>query len=375
MALGRVVYSPQGMNGLYLLPEAWYPEHRIHVHLNSVAVRVAREDRHVHLSNGQTLPYDRLVIATGARATTPSPRYKDCRNAFVLRSAAHAQAIRSAVQQQGLRRAVVIGGGVLGVEAAEALHHLGLKVTIVHRRDRLMERQLDAEGAQRLAGYLENSGIEVLIDARVEHFEIDEGPPVRLATIQLTDGRRVTGDLFVACAGVKPNVSLAADAGLEVGKKGIRVDERMVTGDAAILAVGDAAEPPAGSPFGATGLWPVAVQHGRIAAAALLGEAPPTPAADATRLVLKLKSEGIDLSSFGDTARVPEGAEVLTADPTDIAWWRLVVHAGRLTAGVYVGPPGTAQALTRAMQRGTDLTPFLPALRQRRLDLEALEAA
>ncbi|MBL8342738.1 MAG: FAD-dependent oxidoreductase [Rubrivivax sp.] len=369
MALGRVVYSPQGMNGLYLLPEAWYPEHRVNVHLNAVAVRIARDDRCVHLSNGDTLPYDRLVLATGARATLPSPRYKECKNAFVLRSAAHAQAIRAAVQAQGLRHAVVIGGGVLGVEAAEALHHLGLRVTVLHRRDRLMERQLDAEGAQRLAGYLENHGIEVLTDARIEHFEIDEGPPVRLATIQLDDGRRVAGDLFVACAGVKPNVSLAADAGLELGKKGVRVDERMATADAAVFAVGDAAEPPAGSPFGATGLWPVAVQHGRIAAAALLGEAPPAPSPEATRLVLQLKSEGIDLRSFGDTAAVPEGAEVLTADPADIAWWRLVVHQGRIAAGVYVGPPGTAHEVTRAMQTGADLGTCLAALRQRRLEL------
>lgn len=377
MALGRVVYSAdadKSVKSLYLLPERWAAEHHIDVHLNAVAVRIAREDHCVHLSDGRTLPYDRLVLATGARATTPSPRYKDCKNAFVLRSAAHAQAIRAAVHQHGFRRAVVIGGGVLGVEAAEALHHVGLKVAIVHRRDRLMERQLDAEGGQRLAGYLGNHGIEVLTDARVEHFEIDEGPPVRLAAIQLTDGRRVGGDLFVACAGVKPNVSLAVDSGLEVAK-GIRVDERMATGDATIFAVGDAAEPPAHGPFRATGLWPVAVQQGRIAAAALLGETAPAASTESSRIVLQLKSEGIDLRSFGDPSAQPENALVLTADPADLAWWRLVLRDGQVVAGIYVGPPGTSQALTRAMQIGADLTPCLPALRQRRLELEALEPA
>ena len=136
---------------------------------------------------------------------------------------------------------------------------------------------------------------------------------------------------------------------------------------------------------GPGGLWPVAVLQGRIAAEALL--AAPAPAgitgtsgtsgatgatgADSAPIVLQLKSEGIDLRSFGDIETVPPGAEVLTADPADLAWWRLVVLPnGRIAAAVYVGPPGTAQELTRAIQSNADLTPNLPALRQRRLVLE-----
>jgi nitrite reductase (NADH) large subunit len=129
-------------------------------------------------------------------------------------------------------------------------------------------------------------------------------------------------------------------------------------------------------------LWPVAVQQGRVAAEALLDPvASATPgapapaaapvAAEAARIVLQLKSEGIDLRSFGDVEAVPEGAEVLTADPSDVAWWRLVVLQGRPVGAVYVGPPGTSQALTRALQAGADLTACLPALRQRRLELAA----
>ncbi|MBI3156937.1 MAG: FAD-dependent oxidoreductase [Burkholderiales bacterium] len=391
MSLGRVVYNRQAMQGMYLLPDSWYAEHGINVWLNTVAVGIDRAARTVQLGTGETLPYDRLVLATGASASAPSPEYADCSNAFVLRSAAHAQAIRAAVQQgqQGqpgppgppgrpapsrrLRRAVVIGGGVLGVEAAEALHHLGLEVTLVHRGARLMDRQLDAEGAQRLAAFLENSGIAVLIEARLARFEIDGG---RIQAMRLEDGRRVEGEIFVACAGVKPDVALASDAGLAVGR-GVKVDARMTTDDPAIFAVGDVAEPPVPGP---AGLWPVAVQQGRIAAEALLDAAPPAgaarvaPPSEAARIVLQLKSEGIDLRSFGELDAVPEGAEVLSADPTDVAWWRLVVQGGRALGAVYVGPPGTSQALTRALQAGADLTPCLAALRQRRLDLSTLAA-
>jgi len=380
MALGRVVYNRQAMQGMYLLPDTWYAEQRINVWLNTVAVAIKRDERVVHLGTGESLPYDRLVLATGARAASPSPHFKECSNAFVLRSAAHAQAIRAAVQQGRSRRAVVIGGGVLGVEAAEALRHLGLDVMLVHRGTRLMDRQLDAEGAQRLTAFLENSGITVLTEARLKHFEIEAG---RIQAMQLEDGRRIEGELYVACAGVNPNVSLAREAGLAVGR-GIKVDARMATDDPLIFAVGDAAEPPTAGPGG---LWPVAVQHGRVAAEALLVPVVPPPvapesapsagpAADAPRIVLQLKSEGIDLRSFGDLGAPPqgEGIEVLTADPSAVEWWRLVLQEGRVLAAVYVGPPGTSQALTRALQGGADLTPCLAALRQRQLDLAAVAA-
>ncbi len=237
-----------------------------------------------------------------------------------------------------------------------------------------MDRQLDAEGAQRLGAFLENSGIAVLTEARLAQFEID-GAHVR--AMHLEDGRRVEGEIFVACAGVKPDVALAREAGLAVGR-GIKVDARMATDDPAIFAVGDVAEPPLPGP---AGLWPVAVQQGRIAAEALLEAAAPAgaaaaspPSTETARIVLQLKSDGIDLRSFGEFDATPEGAEVLCADPVDVAWWRLVVHDGRAIGAVYVGPPGTAQALTRALQVGSDLTPCLPALRQRRLDLSALSA-
>jgi len=382
MSLGRVVYNRQAMQGMYLLPDTWYAEQRINVWLNTVAVAIKRDERVVHLGTGESLPYDRLVLATGARAAVPSPHFKECSNAFVLRSAAHAQSIRAAVQELGpARRAIVIGGGVLGVEAAEALRHLGLDVTLVHRGARLMDRQLDAEGAQRLTAYLELSGIAVFTEAKLAHFEIDAG---RIRAMQLEDGRRLEGELYVACAGVNPNVSLAREAGLAVGR-GIKVDTRMATDDPLIFAVGDAAEPALPGP---AGLWPVAVRHGRIAAEAVLGasqgstpselaapaDAQGTP--EAARIVLQLKSDGIDLRSFGDLGapQQGEGIEVLTADPSAVEWWRLVLKEGRVLAAVYVGPPGTSQALTRALQTGTDLSACLPALRQRRLELEPIAA-
>lgn len=360
MALGRIIYNRRSMDGLFLVPEAWYAENRVNVWLNTVASTIDRDARLLLLGTGEHLSYDRLVLATGAAAAPPGPGFSGFGNSFLLRTAVDAQAIRATVQRLGARTALVIGGGVLGVEAAEALHHLGLQVTLLHRGQRLMDRQLDDQGAQCLAGYLAGSGIQVLTGAQVAGFDGDS----LLRTLRLEDGRQLAADVFVACAGIVPNVALARAAGLDVAR-GICVDAGMRSSDPAILAVGDVAEPAAAGP---TGLWPVAVEQGRLAVATMLGQAlqPSEP-----RIVLQLKSEGVDLRSFGDIGTVPEGAQVLSADPGATAWWRLVVRDERVRAAVYVGPPGSAKALTRLLQADGALPEVLAALRQGEATLAA----
>ena len=196
----------------------------------------------------------------------------------------------------------MIGGGVLGIEAAEAMANLGLKVSILQRGRRLMDKQLDVEGAQVLTKYLGNRGIEVVPDCK--HFEI-VGDADRLARLKSDDGQDHAADVYVACAGIVPEMELARAAGLDVGR-GIKTDAAMQTSDANIFAVGDVVD--AGAGIG--GLWPVAVSHAHRAVAAMLG----TPAGDGRQpIVLQLKSDGIDLRSFGKVDAVPLEAEVFTA--------------------------------------------------------------
>jgi NADPH-dependent 2,4-dienoyl-CoA reductase/sulfur reductase-like enzyme/ferredoxin len=374
MALGRVVNGKSALEAMMLLPAAWYAERRIGVRLKAPVQGIDRQERTVVLA-GERLPYDRLVLATGATAVLPGEDFAGRANAFVLRNAADAVSLRIAAERVAGARAVVLGGGVLGVEAAEALRACGLQVSLVHRAARLMERQLYAEGAQRLAGYLERRRIAVLTEAKVAGFE---GRPL-LKTLRLEDGRRIEAELFVACVGVAPNVRLAKEAGLGV-RRGIVVDEAMRTSDPAILAVGDAAElvPKAGGAAGPGGLWTVAVQQGRCAAATILG-VPAGDAVVAARIVLQLKSDGIDLRSFGDVAAaVPADAEVLSAlveDASNPAWWRLVVRGERIVSAVYVGPPGTSKALMQLLADDADISAHLGALREGQLGLEAAQPA
>jgi nitrite reductase (NADH) large subunit len=352
MGIGRLVYDKAGVEALQLVPTDWAEQEHIMLHRGVVATRIDPAQRLVHLHGGAALPYDKLVLATGARSSVPDPQFLSHANAFVLRGAEDAQAIRYHVGRAKARRALVLGGGVLGVEAADALHHLGLKVTLLQRADRLMNAQLDTQGATKLKSYLEGVGIQVVTQASVSAFE---GEPL-LQLAQLAHGPRVRADVFVAALGIQANTFLAEQAGLALADNGVRVDRHMQTSDPHILAVGDVAELK-GTP---RGLWPIGAAHATTAVSTLLGGSVPyaTP-----RIVLQLKCEGIDLRSQGEiTPR--EGDEVFTARAEDSAWWRLVLRHGQLVGGLYVGPPGTAKAFTQLLQQPRDLAPAREELRQ-----------
>jgi NAD(P)H-nitrite reductase large subunit/ferredoxin len=350
MALGRLIYGRAGMDGLHLLPEDWYGENKVEVWRNTIATAIDRPNQSVHLGTGEDLPYDRLILATGARPMLPDKGYSHYRNAFVLRTAEDAQAIRRFIQNHGARTAVVIGGGVLGIEAADALHHLGLEVTVLHRNGWLMDRQLDLEGALKLTHYLQGLGIKVISNARIKSYDGSD----HLRGIMLASGISVAADLFIACMGAVPNADLARASGLEIGR-GIIVDTSMRTSDPNIFAVGDVVELP-GAPGG---LWPIASLHAAAAAACIFGDEKPF---ETPRLLVQLKCDGIDLRSFGQI-ECADSDRVMTAHPDSSAWWRIVLRGDTVMGGVFVGPPGTSKTVTKLFQSGSDKEQLLKQLK------------
>jgi nitrite reductase (NADH) large subunit len=359
MGIARLIYDAPDMGALQLVPPEWPAQQNVKVWTGTIAARIERDTRRLHLADGQVLPYDKLVLATGARSTPPSAEFMQFPNTFVLRSADDARAIRDCVHRRKAQRALVLGGGVLGVEAADALHKLGLKVTLLQRADRLMNAQLDEQGAARLQGYLESIGLQVLTNTSVTKYE---GQP-QLQAVWLSHGPRVRADVFVAALGIQANTFLAEQAGLKLGNNGVRVDRHMATSDPHIYAVGDVADLK-GTP---RGLWPIGAAHAATAVEAMLGE--PLPYAT-PRIVLQLKCEGIDLRSQGDIV-AREGDEDFHARDGDEAWWRLIVRSGQLAGGLYVGPPGSAKAFTKLLQQPLDLAPIRAELRAG--NLEALK--
>jgi nitrite reductase (NADH) large subunit len=349
MGIGRLLYDPQGMPSLALTTPGWAEQQRVRLWQPGVAARIEPPEKRVGLAGGQWLDYDKLIIATGARASLPEPDFLTRANAFVLRSAADARAIRAWVAQHHARRAVVIGGGVLGVEAADALRRLGLQVILLQRADRLMNAQLDERGAALLAQYLENIGIQVVTGVKVERFE---GRSL-IRAAWLAHGPCVRADLYVACLGIQANIHLAESAGLAVGV-GIQVDADMRTSDPHIHAIGDVAEFP-GAP---RGLWPLAATQASAAAAAIYGESAPF---QVPRPLVQLKSDGIDVRSLGRIEA--SGDEILEAASDGSVWWRLVLDQGEIGSALYVGPPGSSKGFMKLLQQKETLTAALPGLR------------
>jgi len=360
MGIGRLVYDPEGMDALHLVPPDWAQSNGIQALHGRIAARIDRAQRRLGLTGGEWLPYDRLVLTTGARASVPDPTFMDHPNAFTLRTAEDAESIREYVRTSRARRAVVVGGGVLGVEAADALHKLGLKVALLHRADRLMNAQLDERGAGVLASYLESIGVQVVTGVQVSRYD---GTP-EIVAAWLAHGPRVRADLFVACLGIQPNVHLAETAELDVGN-GIRVDAQMRTSDPHILAAGDCAEM-AGS---ARGLWPIGAAQASVVVESIFGEVGVMPP---SRQIVQLKCDGIDVRSFGVVSPEP-GDEMLQAASGAEAWWRFIVRRGELVGGLIVGPPGAAKPFMRIVQDPALLAKAMPALARGELPAFAVE--
>lgn len=364
MAIARLMTGTETLDSLSTLPPDWAMQRGIDVKVRTRVASIDRQARVVTTLTGETVAYDRLILATGARAAVPVPTFLARDNAFVLRSAGDARAIAQRLATAKPQRALVIGGGVLGIEAAEALADCGLSVTILHRGPHLMHQTLDRDGAQALARYLIGRGIEIHLGAEIIEF----AGATSLTSVRLADGRRIAGDLFIASIGTRANLDLAADCGLKTGK-GISVDEQMRTSDPAIFAIGDAAEPRGGMP----GLWPVAIAQAQVAAAAALHR---EARFELSVHPIHLKSDGIELYAAGDpNAAAREGDEVVTAPAFAPAWWRFVMRDGAIVSAVYVGPPGSANHLGALLKSGRSLTPYLADLRRGEIATLARRAA
>jgi nitrite reductase (NADH) large subunit len=348
MGISRLVYGRSAMQGLYLLPEQWYDDHQVVAWLNTIVSRIDPESKRVFLATGDTLAYDRLILAMGSNSTVPPVAGFGRPGSFVLRSAADAMLIRAYAQQHGCRDAVVAGGGLLGLEAAHSLLELGLRVTVLERGQRLLSRQVDERCSEIVDAYFRRIGMQVLYRAESEALTGED----RVRGLTLKDGRTLPCDVFLAAVGIRPNIDLARQAGIAVNR-GIVVDDRMETSVPGVFAAGDVAEHD-GQVFG---LWPIAAKQGETAAVnALGGNAELTSEVPATIL----KGVGIDLFSIGKVAAEP-GDEIVADEDTDPAapsYRRLLISEGRAVGAIVLGNhPEVVTAVTAAVKNRAEISP------------------
>ena len=344
MAITRLIYGRSAMEGLYLQPEKWYEERRITVWLNTQALAVDTGKRQVRLGTGETLDYDRLIVTAGSRSMVPPIERFGLLGSYVLREAEDAMSIRAFVQKHNCRIAIVGGGGLLGLEAAYALHKLGLQVAVLERGDRLLARQLDAWAAEFLTGYLSGVGLQIVLGAEVKAVEGGE----RIEAVTLRDSRRIHTDIFLCCAGIDPSVEVARAAGIAVGK-GITVDARMATSVPGVYAAGDVAE------FEGRlyGLWPAAVAQAEAAAINALGG---ERVYGGTVPSTVLKVVGVDVASVGKFEVEQTSDQVFVHENREENRYRkLVLRDGCVIGGILFGYSQEQAALTALVKEGRAL--------------------
>lgn len=344
MGISRVVYGRSAMAGLSLLDEQWYDDNQITTWQNTLATRLDLGRRLVTLGTGQQLFFDRLVLATGSRATTPPLRGFGGAGTFVLRTAEDGARIRAYAQQHGVRSAVVAGGGLLGLEAAHALGQLGLAVTVLERSDRLLSRNIDRRASQLVHQHLTRAGVVVRYGVSAAALEGGRA----LQQVRLDDGSVIPGGIFLAAIGITPNTDLAAAAGIEVDR-GIVVDDRMRTNVPGVYAVGDAAQ----HDGKVLGLWPVAAKQAEVAAANLLGR-DEVLAVDLPAMILK--GVDLDLTAIGRVEPGPRDEVFIEDLPAVPSYRKLLVEDGVVVGVLVLGAlPEFLAAATTAVKRGLRL--------------------
>ncbi|MEV5515588.1 FAD-dependent oxidoreductase [Streptomyces flaveolus] len=309
---------------------------------------IDRAGRTVRCADGSVIAYDTLVLATGSNAVLPplrglfTPDRELPEGVHAFRTMDDCLGLSKAVRP-GVR-AVVVGGGLLGVSAARALAVRGAQVVLAQQSERLMERQLDPAASALVRRHLEDLGVEVHTECRVRDVR-PVGGAVR--SVELADGYALGADLVVLACGVRPRVGLAQAAGLDVAT-GVVVDDELRTSDPHIRAVGDCAEH-AGTVYG---LAAPALEQAGVLAALLAGDraARYTGTRSLTRLTLTGPDSPFDLAAFGETDPRPGDDVVQLADATRGTYRKVVVRDDRLVGGVLVGELGTVGALARAWE-------------------------
>jgi NAD(P)H-nitrite reductase large subunit len=315
------------------------------------ATAIDRANREVEIADGQRLPYDRVVIATGARPLVPPIDGFGADGSFVLRTIDDAVQIQQHIRRWRCRTAIVVGAGLLGLEAAYNIAQLDVRVLVLDRGAWPLSRQLDEQAGALLWEMLHDLGIELLPQTEAQRVLADD----RVTAVELIEGSTIEAELCLVTTGILPNAELGQAAGLDVGV-GITVDDGMRTSDPHIFAVGDVADHDGRR----HGLWPASVEQAQVAAANMVGgEAAygfATPPA-------RLKVPGIDLLSIGAVdARGGESRTVVVSAYGTRNYRKLILEDGRLTGAIILGSPQLFDDVTTAVETRLELGSDLDAL-------------
>jgi nitrite reductase (NADH) large subunit len=348
ISLSNVLAGSEDPTGIFLNPLEWYAQNAITLHAGVRVTKIDRYAKSVTADDGTTHYYDKLIIATGSRSYFPPidgmlDDGKPLTGIFGFRTIADTDAMLGWARQA--RRVAVIGGGLLGLEAARGLVERGLEVHVVHRADRLMNVQLDGQAGAILLRGVEELGIHVRLEASTARVLGDGG---HVSGLDLGDGETLDCDMVVVTAGIRPNVDLASGAGLVV-ERAIVVDDAMRAIDEPdVYVVGECAQH-RGEVYGLVApLWEQAV----VLAEQITG-ANPKAAYHGSKLATKLKVSGIDLATMGLSEPEHHDDELVTfSEPKRRVYKTVIVRDGKLVGATLLGDISKVSFLMQAFDRG-----------------------
>ncbi|KIX14189.1 NAD(P)/FAD-dependent oxidoreductase [Dethiosulfatarculus sandiegensis] len=340
-----------------LRDQKWYEQKRIELLLGQTAKKIDINDKTVETDKGPSLPYDELLLATGAHPFIPPVPGADKENVFSLRTVEDARKIAKAAGETDA--VILLGGGLLGLETGAALVRMGLKPVIVEMFDRLLPRQLDPTGAKLLQKRLGKMGFEFHLGTAAQEITGKD----KANGVLLKNGTSLEGGFVVFSAGIRGNIELAKQAGLDI-QNGLVVDDRMQTSLPNIWAAGDQVEH-AGRLYG---IWQASQAQGEVAGENMAGgDAKYT----GTVMSNSLKVVGVDLFSAGDIDPEDEKKSAVYLD--DNSYRKIVFDQGAITGAIFYGLTKGVMEVKSAMSTGTQGLRFLDDMKNKDFNFKRLQ--
>ncbi len=320
--------------------EGWYRDQNITLKLKTRIVGADAQKKVVVTEDKEELAYDSLLIATGSHSFIPPIKGSEKKGVFALRDVQDARDI--SLFAKSVEQVILIGGGLLGLEAGNALRKLGKKIMVVEFFPRLLPRQLDVDGAERLQKIMEGMGFSFRLGAKTQEITGDDKANGAL----LEGGETLSGQMVVISAGVRPNLELAEPLGLKTDK-GVVVDERLRTNQPDIYAAGDVAEF-RGMPYG---IWPAAMEQGKIAGMNMAGG---EATYNGTTMANTLKVVGVDLASAGNIDAENEFESKVATEQDQ--YKKIVLENNQIIGCIMLGDTKGFNEITKMMSEKRDVS-------------------
>jgi nitrite reductase (NADH) large subunit len=341
-SLYEVLSGESPLDKILLHPAKWYEDRGIKLHLGVSVKSIKVEDKEIILGSGESVSYDKLLLANGARPSIPPLKGTDKKGVFSIRTIDDVLSIKEYVK--GKKDAIVIGGGLLGLEASESLGRLGLRTTVLEFAPWLLPRQIDTEGSDVLINEFEKRGVKTRCGTQTEEITGDD----KVTGVKVKGGYTIPAQLVVFATGIRSNIELPKEAGINVNK-GVVVDDHLRTNIEDIYAAGDVAEHK-GRVYG---IIPATTEQAQTAAANMIGK---ETVYNGTVASNTLKIEDIDLTSIGIVN--PEGNEyeqIRYADADKCTYKKIVLKDGKIVGAVLIGDRKIVKPMTDIISKGINV--------------------